>query len=128
MGWADLEYGETPDTGRRAGFSDMAKADRSRCPQTATVEPARERPHMPGMNTTEWTLCPLVEINPQKVSGAPVLKGTRLPVQAVLDNHRDGMTPAEISEQFEVPEERVREILDYVAQAERKRRRGFSPA
>lgn len=68
---------------------------------------------MPRMDMTDWTGCPLVEIDPQKVSGAPVLKGTRLPVQAVLDNHGDGLTPAEIAEQFQVPEEEVRALIDY---------------
>lgn len=62
---------------------------------------------------TDWTGCPLVEINPRKVSGAPVLRGTRLPVQTILDNHADGLMPAEIAEQFQVPEEKVRAVIEY---------------
>ena len=29
----------------------------------------------------DWARCPLVEINPRVMSGAPVLRGTRMPVQ-----------------------------------------------
>ncbi len=74
----------------------------------------------------DWTRCPLVEVNPEKVSGAPVLKGTRLPVQAVLDNHKDGLTAAEIAEQFDVGEDRIQAVIDYARQA--KRRRAPHPA
>jgi len=28
----------------------------------------------------EWSECPLVEVNPRVQSGAPVLRGTRMPV------------------------------------------------
>jgi uncharacterized protein (DUF433 family) len=39
------------------------------------------------MATVDWSECPLVEIIPGKVSGAPLLKGTRLPVEAVTGNY-----------------------------------------
>jgi uncharacterized protein (DUF433 family) len=32
------------------------------------------------MATPDWSYCPLVEVIPGKVSGAPLLKNTRLPV------------------------------------------------
>ncbi len=35
----------------------------------------------------DWSECPLVEVIPGKVSGAPLLKSTRLPVEAILDNY-----------------------------------------
>jgi uncharacterized protein (DUF433 family) len=35
----------------------------------------------------DWSEFPLVEIIPGKVSGAPLLKGTRLPVDAVTGNY-----------------------------------------
>ena len=68
---------------------------------------------MPEMDMTDWTGCPLVEVNPWKVRGAPVLRGTRLPVQAILDNHADGLPSAETAEQFQVPEEKVRAVIEY---------------
>jgi uncharacterized protein (DUF433 family) len=61
----------------------------------------------------DWSQCPMVEVNPRVQSGAPVLRGTRMPVSAIVDNFDFGVSIAEISEQFEVPEESIRAILDY---------------
>jgi uncharacterized protein (DUF433 family) len=63
--------------------------------------------------TIDWTLCPLVEVNPRVLSGAPVLRGTRMPANAIIDNFEYGLSIAEISEQFEVSEDRIRAILSY---------------
>ena len=35
----------------------------------------------------DWSDCPLVEVIPGKVSGAPLLKNTRLPVEAITSNY-----------------------------------------
>jgi uncharacterized protein (DUF433 family) len=61
----------------------------------------------------DWSQCSLVEADPRVVSGAPVLRGTRMPVNAIVDNFDYGMSVAEISEQFEVPEEILQAILTY---------------
>jgi uncharacterized protein (DUF433 family) len=61
----------------------------------------------------DWSQCPLVEINPRVQSGAPVLRGTRMPVSAIVDNFDSGLSVAEISEQFELPQDRVQAILAY---------------
>jgi len=34
---------------------------------------------MAAEETIAWTQCPLVEANPRVLSGAPVLRGTRMP-------------------------------------------------
>jgi uncharacterized protein (DUF433 family) len=39
------------------------------------------------MATVNWSECPLVEVIPGKVSGAPLLKNTRLPVEAITGNY-----------------------------------------
>jgi uncharacterized protein (DUF433 family) len=57
--------------------------------------------------------CSLVEVDPLVLSGAPVLCGTRMPANAIVDNYDFGMSVAEISEQFEVPEESILAILTY---------------
>jgi uncharacterized protein (DUF433 family) len=49
------------------------------------------------MEANEWLGCPLIEIIPGKMSGAPVFKNTRLPVSAVVENvdafmEMDGLT------------------------------------
>jgi len=61
----------------------------------------------------DWTDCPLVEVIPGKVSGVPLLKGTRLPADTILENYQGGSPLEEISENFDTPIETVREILAY---------------
>jgi uncharacterized protein (DUF433 family) len=76
----------------------------------------------------DWSRCELVEVVPGKVSGAPILKGTRLPAQTIVDNHDYGLTPAEIEEQFGVAEDQVRQILDYARSHARKVTRPRAPS
>ncbi len=61
----------------------------------------------------DWSECPLVEVKPRVQSGAPVLRGTRMPVQAIVDNFEYGVSAAEIAEQFEIPLNDVEAILAY---------------
>jgi uncharacterized protein (DUF433 family) len=75
--------------------------------------------------TLDWSDCPLVEIVPGKVSGVPLLKSTRLPVEAITGNYdafRDeGMSPeAAIAETLDCyPEaglDTIKAILCYRAE------------
>lgn len=61
----------------------------------------------------DWADCPLVETRPGVQSGVPVLRGTRMPVSAIVDNFDYGVSVAEIAEQFEIPPERVEAIVAY---------------
>ena len=61
----------------------------------------------------DWKHCPIVETVPGRLAGAPVLKNTRLPVDAILNNYDDGLEPEQIAEIFEVPVADVRTILEY---------------
>jgi uncharacterized protein (DUF433 family) len=61
----------------------------------------------------DWSDCPLVEIKPEVHSGAPVLRGTRMPMSAIVDNFDYGLSVVEIAEQFEIPPERVEAIVIY---------------
>ena len=72
----------------------------------------------------DWSDCPVVEIVPGNVSGAPLLKNTRLPVEAVLGNYdafRDeGLSPdAAIAETLDCyPQaglDNIKAILDFRA-------------
>ena len=67
------------------------------------------------MERTDWTDCSLVEVIPGKVSGAPLLKGTRLPVDVVVNNYWAGSPVDEIADNFDVSEQTVRELLAYAA-------------
>jgi uncharacterized protein (DUF433 family) len=62
----------------------------------------------------DWSQCEDVESDPRRVSGAWVIKGTRVQAQAVLDNAEAGCSAEEIAtEIFELPLERVRAVLRY---------------
>lgn len=74
------------------------------------------------MAALDWSECPLVEIIPGKVSDAPLLKNTRLPVAAITGNYDafldEGLSPdAALAETLDCyPEaglDAIRAILDY---------------
>jgi uncharacterized protein (DUF433 family) len=69
---------------------------------------------MAAMEKIDWSECPLVEMKPGVQGGAPVLRGTRMPVNAIVDNFDYGVSATEIAELFEIPPERVEAILTYV--------------
>ena len=66
------------------------------------------------MEQIDWSNCPLVEIDPLRVSGRPVLKGTRMPVEDVIANYEYGVSISEISTQFQIPASIIKELLSYV--------------
>jgi uncharacterized protein (DUF433 family) len=61
----------------------------------------------------DWSGCPLVEVKQNVQSGAPVLRGTRLPADVIVDNFDYGVTVTEIAEQFEIPIAHIDAILNY---------------
>ena len=61
----------------------------------------------------DWSESPLIEVKPEVQSGAPVLRGTRMPVSAIVDNFDYGLSVSEIAEQFELPPDRVEAIVAY---------------
>ena len=74
------------------------------------------------MAALDWSQCPAVESVPDRVGGAWVFKGTRLPVATVIENLED-LSVDEVIEQFDVTREQVTAVLDFVAQSLRARRR-----
>jgi uncharacterized protein (DUF433 family) len=62
---------------------------------------------------TDWSECQFVESKLGVQSGAPVLRGTRMPVDAIIDNFDHGLTAVEIAEQFEVPVKQVEAVIIY---------------
>lgn len=63
----------------------------------------------------DWSHCPLVETNPRVQSGTPVLRGTRMPAEAIVANADFGVSEQEIARQFEIPVETVHDLLRYAA-------------
>lgn len=45
----------------------------------------------------DWSECPLIEIRRGVQSGAPVLRGTRMPADAFVDNFDYGVSISEIA-------------------------------
>ena len=68
------------------------------------------------MATLDWSQCPAVEIVPEKVSGAWVFRGTRVPVSAVFENLKTSSIE-EILENFHVTREQVQTVLDFAARS-----------
>jgi uncharacterized protein (DUF433 family) len=66
------------------------------------------------MESLDWSKCPLVEIDPLRVSGRPILKGTRMPVEDIIANYEYGVSINEISVQFQIPAQIITELLTYV--------------
>ena len=61
-----------------------------------------------------WSECVDVESRPGVVSGAFVVKGTRVQADAVIANADDGYSPEQIAtEIFDLPVGRVRRVIQY---------------
>jgi uncharacterized protein (DUF433 family) len=64
----------------------------------------------------DWSKCEAVERSPERVSGAWVFRGTRLPVSTLFENLEAGASPAQFVEWFDGASiEKVREVLSFVA-------------
>jgi uncharacterized protein (DUF433 family) len=69
------------------------------------------------MASFDWSQCSAVESIPGKVSGAWVLKGTRMPVSVIFENLEAGMSVHEITEVFDVTEKEVKAVLHFATQS-----------
>jgi uncharacterized protein (DUF433 family) len=66
----------------------------------------------------DWSQCPAVESIPGKVSGAWVLKGTRMPVSVIFENLKAGANLDEIMEWFEgLDREQVEAVIEFAARS-----------
>lgn len=71
----------------------------------------------------DWSSCPAVERDPQRVSGAWVLRGTRVPIAALFENLEDGALVSQFVEWFPgVTLEQVRAVLEHAARSTLERR------
>lgn len=66
------------------------------------------------MAMLDWSQCRAVESIPGKVSGAWVLRGTRMPVAAIFENLEAGANIDDIVEWFDgVDREQIKAVLDF---------------
>jgi len=63
-----------------------------------------------------WSVCPAVERDPQRLGGAWVFRGTRVPVTALFENLEDGAQLSEFLAWFPgVTLEQARAVLEHAA-------------
>jgi uncharacterized protein (DUF433 family) len=66
----------------------------------------------------DWSTCPAVERDPQRVSGSWVFRGTRVPVSALFENLEDGVQISQFVDMFPgVTIDQVRAVLDHAAKS-----------
>ena len=66
----------------------------------------------------DWNSCPAVELSPERVNGAWVFRGTRVPVVALFENLEDGATINEFIELFAgVDLAHARSVLKHIAKS-----------
>jgi len=64
----------------------------------------------------DWHSCTEVERSPERVSGAWVFKGTRIPVRALFENLEDGATVDDFLEWFPgVTRAQVEAVLEHTS-------------
>jgi uncharacterized protein (DUF433 family) len=63
----------------------------------------------------DWSQCPDVESVAGKLSGAWVLRGTRMPVSLIFESLEYGSTLDEIVENHNVTREQIQSLLEFVA-------------
>lgn len=66
----------------------------------------------------DWSSCPAVERDPQRVSGAWVFRGTRVPVAALFENLEDGADVSQFVQWFpDISVQQAREVLEHAARS-----------
>ena len=75
----------------------------------------KERLRMPAL---DWSQCPAVESVPGKVSGAWVLRGTRMPVSVIFENLEAGANIDDIMDWFEgLDRSQIKAVIEFAARS-----------
>jgi uncharacterized protein (DUF433 family) len=70
------------------------------------------------MASLDWSHGPAVESVPGKVSGAWVLKGTRMPVSAIFENLEAGANLNDIMQWYDgLDREQVKAVIEFAARS-----------
>jgi uncharacterized protein (DUF433 family) len=70
------------------------------------------------MASLDWSQCPAVESVPGKVSGAWVLRGTRMPVSVIFENLEAGANIDDLMEWFEgLDRQQVKAVIEFAARS-----------
>ena len=71
-----------------------------------------------GTMEVDWSECPRVEVIPGKVSGVPLVKGSRVPADTVWESAEMGESAEEIAYNYDLSADDVRFLLAYAAKYE----------
>jgi uncharacterized protein (DUF433 family) len=70
------------------------------------------------MAPLDWSECPAVESVPEKMSGAWVLKGTRIPASAIFENLEAGASVDDIMKWYDgLDRDQVKAVIDFAARS-----------
>ncbi|HWE86475.1 MAG TPA: DUF433 domain-containing protein [Terracidiphilus sp.] len=70
------------------------------------------------MAVLDWSQCDAVESVPGKMSGAWVLRGTRMPVSAIFENIAAGASIDDLMEWFDgLDREQVKTVIEFAARS-----------
>jgi uncharacterized protein (DUF433 family) len=70
------------------------------------------------MAALDWSQCTAVESIPGKLSGAWVLKGTRMPVAAIFENLEAGASLDDIMQWYEgLDREQVKAVIEFAVRS-----------
>lgn len=65
----------------------------------------------------DWSQCPAVESVPGKVSGAWVLRDTRMPISVIFENLEYSASVEEIMENYRLTREQIQSVLEFAARS-----------
>ena len=67
-----------------------------------------------GIMIVDWSGCDVIESVPGKMSGEPVIKGTRVLAGTIVGNFESGSSLKEIHENYpHVPEDAIRKVIAF---------------
>ena len=70
------------------------------------------------MPVLDWSKCSAVESVPGKVSGAWVLRGTRMPVSVIFENLQSGANIDDIMNWFEgLDRDQIKAVIEFAARS-----------
>jgi uncharacterized protein (DUF433 family) len=70
------------------------------------------------MANLDWSHCPVVESVPGRLSGAWVLKGTRMPVSAIFENLEAGANFDNILDWYDgLDRDQVKAVIEFAARS-----------
>jgi uncharacterized protein (DUF433 family) len=75
----------------------------------------------------DWSQCPAVESVPGKVSGAWVLRDTRMPISVIFENLEYGASIEDIIENYHVTREQIQTVLEFAARSASPSQPGTDP-